>query len=163
MLNVEAFMSWVDHLQEVGDPIQKERTKLLGLAREAIELEQRALALRDQVAAGKMALLKRVLAHWTLADVEAASLKAGMADRGELSLAKVDTVLGSYAIALDGGTIAAEALDAFERAIVNRRPDGVAPLETAELTKAWWVHVGQPIHRRLCSARQATARGSGAA
>ena len=57
------FMPWIDHLPEVGDPIRKERAKLLEVAEQAAELERHALALRAQVEAGQAVLLTKVMQH----------------------------------------------------------------------------------------------------
>lgn len=66
------FMPWIDALPEVGDPIRSTRDALAAKLEQADALENRAMALRATVEAGRKALLVRVLQRWTLRDLESA-------------------------------------------------------------------------------------------
>ena len=150
------FMPWLDHLAELGDPLRRDRAELLAIAQQAIDLERRALALRARLAVGQSALLQRVMKHWTLADIQAASDAAGRADPLAAVRDQVDdAALRGCVRALDGWHLAAEALQAFDQAGVIRQHNLLSTAtdderrQTLARVLAWWNHVGRPVCERL--------------
>lgn len=150
------FMPWIDHLREVGEPIQKERGKLRELAQRAVDLECEACALRDQVAMGQAALLLKAMKHWTLADIQDACERV----RGVDSAATIRTQVDDGALrerinALDGWHLASEALQIFDEAGVLRQHNLLSTATEEERAQAlgrvldWWNHVGRPVCERL--------------
>ena len=150
------FMPWIDHLHEVGDPIQKERGKLHELAQRAVDLEREACALRDQVAMGHAALLLKVMKYWTLADIQDACEKVRHLDPMAAIRAQVDdSALRERINALDGWHLASEALQIFDQADVLRQHNLLSTATEEERAQAlgrvlaWWNHVGRPACERL--------------
>lgn len=155
MFDKHPFMPWVDHLPEVGDPIRRERAKLVEVAQEAIELERHAAALRVQVAAGQVQLLQRVMGYWTLADIQLASEAADRDDAVGAQRARVgDPALRKQLRTLDGWHLGIEALRAFH-AGVTLRPDLLTTATDEERLQAlvrvvaWWTFAGAPVYERL--------------
>lgn len=153
------FMSWIDYLPEVGDPIRKERSKLLELAEQAAELERHALALRAQVETGQALLLDRVMKQWTLYDIQRASDQAESrcANAGVLRNIEDKDLLGTLR-RLDGTHLAAEALRAFHDGGVLGRHDLLSTAGDGERRAAlqrvltWWNLAGSPVYYRLFAA-----------
>lgn len=150
------FMAWIDALPEVGDPIRKERAKLLQLAEQAAELERHALALRAQVLSGQAALADRVARHWPASDIEAAHQKALNARRAARPAAGgVGGHLRDALDALDGAHLAAEALQAFDSGRLLRQANLVSTAtheaRHAALAEvmAWWNEAAVPVLERL--------------
>lgn len=150
------FMPWINHLHEVGDPIQKERGKLRELAQRAVDLEREACALRDQVAMGQAALLLKAMKHWTLADIQDACEKVRDIDPVATIRAQVDdSALRERINALDGWHLASEALQIFDQADVLRQHNLLSTATEEERAQAlgrvlaWWNHVGRPVCERL--------------
>lgn len=160
------FMAWIDHLHEVGEPIRKDRSRLLDLAEQAAELERHALALRAQVAAGQAELLAKVQRSWSAEEIARARARdcdRERAGRDGFDLASLSGPEGERLRralnGLDGTHLAVQALQAFR--------DGLMP-ETQGLTGiaieanaaegyrealmqvlAWWHLAGAPVLARL--------------
>jgi hypothetical protein len=156
MLADNPFMPWINHLHEVGDPIQIERDKLLALAQRALDLEREACALRDQVTIGQAALVLKVMKHWTLADIQDACEKVRQLDPMAAFRAQVDdSALRERINALDGWHLASEALQIFDQAGVLRQHNLLSTATEEERAQAlgrvlaWWAHVGRPVCERL--------------
>ena len=155
MFDQPPFMPWVDHLPEVGDPIRRERAKLVEAAQEAIELERHAAALRVQVAAGQSRLLQRVMGYWTLADIQLACEAADRDDAAGAQRARVaDPALREQLRTLDGWHLGIEALRAFHAGVILR-PDLLTTgtdeerLQALVRVAAWWNFAGAPVYERL--------------
>jgi hypothetical protein len=123
------FMPWIDHLHEVGDPIQKERGKLHELAQRAVDLER---------------------------DIQDASEKVRNLDPMAAIRAQVDDgALRERINALDGWHLASEALQIFDQAGVLRQHNLLSTATEEERAQAlgrvlaWWNHVGRPVCERL--------------
>lgn len=150
------FMPWIDHLPQVGDPIQKERSKLRELAQRAVDLEREARALREQVAMGQSAVLLKAMRHWTLADIQDACEKVRDIDPVATIRAQVDDgALRERINSLDGWHLASEALQIFDQADVLRQHNLLSTATEEECAQAlgrvlaWWNHVGRPVCERL--------------
>lgn len=150
------FMAWIDHLPEVGDPIRRERARLLELAQEAASLERHALALRHQVVAARDALTQRVLKHWTLADVQKAVERAEHLDLMATIRGRVDDdALRRQLQTLDGWQLATEALQVFDQARVIRHHGLLSSASDEERRQTlarvldWWNHAARPVCERL--------------
>lgn len=150
------FMPWLDHLAELGDPLRRDRAELLAIAQQAIDLERRALALRARLAVGQTALMKRVMKHWTLADLQTASEAASHANPLAVLRDQVDDPpLRERMRALDDWHLAAEALQVFDQAGVIRQHNLLSTAtdderrQTLARVLAWWNHVGRPACERL--------------
>lgn len=155
MSDKRLFMPWVDHLPEVGDPIRRERAKLVEAAQEAIELERHAVDLRVQVASGQVQLLQRVMGYWTLADIQQAAETADRHDAAGAQRARVgDLGLREQLRTLDGWHLGIEALRAFHAGVILR-PDLLTTatdeerLQTLVRVVAWWNLAGAPVYERL--------------
>lgn len=149
------FMSWVDLLPEVGDPIRKERDKLAAALAETERLEKRAAELRASVRAGRAALLGRIMKHWTMYDIEQAANAAG--DRGQPfppSFVR-DADLRGALRALDGAASALEILEAFHKGRVIRQHNLFSTATAAERDETlhrvmdWWNYGAAPLLARL--------------
>ena len=150
------FMPWIDHLPEVGDPIRRERAKLLELAEQAAELERHAAAVRALVQSGQAELMTKVMKHWTLADIQSAAQAADRLDPAARARAEVDdTPLRERLQQFDGWQLASEALTTFQAARVIRQEDLLTSATDAERRRtlervlAWWDHAARPVCRRL--------------
>lgn len=159
MLLDTPFMPWIDHLPEVGDPIRKERAKLLEVAEQAAELERHALALRAQVEAGQAALLTKVMQHWTLQDIQRASDRADSQNHSAALLRHIDAhKLRDALRKLDGTHLAAEALRAFHEGEVIGQHNLLSTATDDERRAAlervlkWWNLAGVPVYDRLAAA-----------
>lgn len=152
------FMPWIDHLPEVGDPIRKERAKLLEVAEQAAELERHALALRAQVEAGQAVLLTKVMQHWTLLDIQRASEHAESRSPNAVLLRHIeDHKLRDELRKLDGTHLAAEALKAFHDGGVIGQHNLLSTASDDERRAAlervlkWWNLAGAPVYDRLAT------------
>lgn len=159
------FMAWIDHLHEVGEPIRCQRAKLLELAQEAAELEWHAAALRARLATGQTELLRQVMRHWTLADIQAAAEAARRAHPVDEARAHIeDTTLRAAVANLDGWHLASEALRAFHDAGVLRQHNLLNTatdeerLQTLQRVVAWWNFAAQPVYERLTAQQRRAAR-----
>ena len=153
------FMPWIDHLPEVGDPIRKDRAKLLEVAEQAAELERHALALRAQVAAGQTVLLTKVMRNWTPSDIQHASECAESRCPNAVLLCQIDDrKLRDELRKLDGTHLAAEALKAFHDGDVIGQHNLLSTASDAERRAAlervlkWWTLAGSPVYDRLFAA-----------
>ena len=150
------FSAWIEHLPAVTDAIRAERDKLLSIATEAAELEQRALALRRKVGKGQTALMLRVLQEWTLEDIQNASAASADAD-APLRASVEDPGLRDRLTLLthDGMHLGVEALQVFDEARVIRQHNLLSTAsdnerrETLGRVIAWWNLVARPVCERL--------------
>jgi hypothetical protein len=150
------FMPWIDRLHEVGDSILRERGTLQALAQRAVDLEREAYTLRDEVAMSRVALLLKVMKHWTLADIQEACEKVRHIDPMAAFLAQVDDrALRESVNTLDGWHLASEALQILDQAGVLRKGNLLSTATEEERKQtlgrvlAWWNHVGRPVCERL--------------
>lgn len=149
------FMAWVDHLSEVGDPILAARDRLRRSLDRAESLERQAAAVRAEVAEGRAALLRRVLDHWTVADIEAASIAAGEAGSPFPAAYVSDAELREALRALDGAASPLEILGAFHKGRVIRQHNLFGTATEAEHRATlhrvfdWWNYGAVPLLVRL--------------
>lgn len=150
------FMSWVQRLPEVGDPIQREHAELHDLACRAAEMERNALALRAVLASRRVALLERIMANWTLADMQHAADAASRDDLlSELACRIEDSSLRLKIRSLDGWQLASEALQLFNAAGVLGQHNLLSSATDDERRQAlgrvidWWNIAARPVVERL--------------
>jgi len=148
------FMTWVDHLPEVGEPIRKERDRLATKLHEAYLLERRAAHLLAEARAGELDLLATVARKWSLFEIESAGRRAGV-ERRALALATVrDDALRVGLQLVDDHLTASEAVRIFGQADVIRsgtllhasEPERLATLDRVI---AWWTFAGKAVYERL--------------
>ena len=147
-----AFMSWVDRLPEVGDPILKRRDAINALAERSLVLEVHSLGLRRQVEPAVARFMLDITKNWSLLDVERASQPVASADDPH-ALRGQDATLQTSLRRMDGMQTAAEALLAFEQA--RLLPEAAATLDAGHLREilhriaTWWRVAGAPVAARL--------------
>lgn len=155
-----SFMRWVDLLPEVGDPLRRDRDRILGDAEQARSLELHALALRRKVREGQDELLKRALKRWTLLEIESASSRAEALDVArQLAPASApnasDDRMQRALSRLDGLHLAAEAISAFRRGGVIRQHNLMSTASEADRLATlnrlldWWNLAARPVFERL--------------
>lgn len=64
-------MAWVTRLSEVGDPILKEREKIVAMMQEADRIEGLAAEMRGQAYRAALALESKILGLWPVEEVAA--------------------------------------------------------------------------------------------
>lgn len=152
----EEFMPWIDKLQEIGDPIRRERSRLLEIAQQAAELDRHAKALRAQLKEGQLTLLNRVMKHYSLGEIEAAERQSSQDDAtAELVRKMEDGKMRAALQGMDGHQPAIEALIAFRNGAVIRHADllnGASDEERRNTIKRlidWWNVAARPAFNRI--------------
>ena len=76
MDDLQSAMKWVTFLPEVGTPILNDREAIIGLVREATELERQVSAKRGEAYRASLALEGRIRGQWSDAEIQQAKTKA---------------------------------------------------------------------------------------
>lgn len=76
MDDLQSAMKWVTFLPEVGTPILNDREAIIGLVREAAELERQVSAKRGEAYRASLALEGRIREQWDAAEIQQAKTKA---------------------------------------------------------------------------------------
>lgn len=150
------FMPWVLRLPELGDPIRQEHARLHDLACRAAGMERHALALRAVLASRRAALLERIMANWTLGDMQRAADAACRCDTvPEPTCCVEDFALRLKLQSLDGWQLASEALQLFDVADVLGQHNLLSTATDDERRQAiarvidWWNVAARPVVERL--------------
>ncbi|HEP8974312.1 TPA: stable inheritance protein KleA [Pseudomonas aeruginosa] len=154
--NPKEFMAWIDKLPEIGDPIRRERSRLLEIAEQAAELDRHAKALRDQLRQGQLTLLNRVMQHYSLGEIEAAERQSSQDDATAALLRSMqDGQMRTALQGMDGHQPAIEALIAFRNGAVLRHPDLLNSASDEERRNTikrlidWWNVAARPAFSRV--------------